>query len=93
MLVLVITCEVSFTGIDVPFALVVNVILDSIVGHGITSLVGCFVVGHPSCLVKRYVTKRLRQCEPVGWLVVGQVYHSMGGGRYRMALIVFKNAT
>jgi hypothetical protein len=44
MFVFVFTLEVSFAGIYVPFALVVEIVLRSVIGHIITSLIHCFVV-------------------------------------------------
>ncbi|VTR70738.1 hypothetical protein DESC_830055 [Desulfosarcina cetonica] len=43
MRVLVFALEVSFAGVNVSFIPVVKVVLRSIIGHGITSMVDCFV--------------------------------------------------
>jgi hypothetical protein len=60
----------------VSFILVVSVVLNFIIGHGITSLVDCFVVGCvPTFLFKIYSIKGFRQCEPVGCGVIGESYH------------------
>jgi len=76
MLVGVFAFEVSFAGINVSFVSVVTVILNFIIGHGITSLVYCFVVGWVLFFLNTlYSIKGFRQCEPVGWLVVGRSYH------------------
>jgi hypothetical protein len=43
MLIGVVAVEIGFTGVRVSFVPVVKVILHFIVGHDVTSLVGCFV--------------------------------------------------
>ena len=75
MLIFVFTLEVSFAGVNVSLIIVFPVILISVLGHIITSLVDCFVFGVPSCLVKIYGRMENGQCEPVGGLVVGGSYH------------------
>ena len=74
MRVFVFALEVFFAGINVSFVSVFEVVLSFIFGHGITSLVDFLVVGVPSCLIKIYVRMGKGQCEPVGWLVIGESY-------------------
>jgi hypothetical protein len=87
MLILVFAFEISFAGIYVSFAPVVKVILSSVIGHIITSLVGCYGFGVPHCLVKRYVIKLIRQCEPVGWVMVGENCQSIKGHPFILDLM------
>jgi hypothetical protein len=65
----------------VSFILVVSVILNFIFGHDITYLVYCFVVGCvPFCLIIRYSINGLKQCEPAGWMVIGESYQFVETG-------------
>ena len=76
MFVFVFALEVSLAGVNVSFALVVKVVLSFIFGHDITSLVYRFVdVCDPFCLIRNYGINEIRQCEPVGWSMVGESYH------------------
>ena len=43
MRILVFALEVSFAGVNVSVFIIFPVILSSIIGHGITSMVDCFV--------------------------------------------------
>jgi hypothetical protein len=45
VLVGIFTLEVGFTGVNVPFVIVVGVYVDSIFGHGVTSSAGDFFWG------------------------------------------------
>jgi hypothetical protein len=57
------------------FASVFCIILRFVIGHIITSLVDCFVVGVRTCLVRIYSINAIRQCELDGCKVVGKSYH------------------
>ena len=81
VLIFLFTLEIGFTGINVSFVLVVSVILNFIFSHGIASLIDCFVVCCvPFCLVRMYSIKGLRQCEPAGWVVIGESYQFVETG-------------
>jgi hypothetical protein len=73
VLVGVFTLEVGFTGVNVPFVIVVGVYVNSIFGHGVTSSAGIFLGGKTwLSLVSIYGLQRKRQCESVGCgMVVG----------------------
>jgi hypothetical protein len=52
VLIFIFTLEIGFTGVDVSFISIVAVVLHFIIGHGITSFVGCYVAGcNPLCLI------------------------------------------
>ena len=71
MLIRVFTLKICFTGINMPIVSIVKVVLNSIVGHNITSL----VVGCLFHLNKRYNKKYEMQCEPTGRKMTGKTYH------------------
>jgi hypothetical protein len=73
--VLVFTLEVSLASIHVSFISVVGIILSSIFCHDVTSCILWFsVVSVLSCLTKRYGIRKIRQWEPVGWVMAGKNY-------------------
>ena len=96
MFVIILTTKVFYSGVNVSFVIIFKVILSFIFGHIITSSVDCFVVGASSCLVRRYGRMGNGQCEPVGWLVVGENYQSAKENSFFLSLmhyIKLKNET
>jgi hypothetical protein len=73
MRILVFTLKVSLAGILVSFISVVGVILSSILCHDITSCIFWFrVTAFTSFVIKKYSTRKIRQWEPVGWVMAGK---------------------
>jgi hypothetical protein len=79
MFIAVFALEVGFARINMSFVIVVKVVLDSIVGHGITSLVFLLVSWISSRLIQRYGIIPGRQCESIGRLIIGETYHLQFG--------------
>jgi hypothetical protein len=54
VLIFIFTLEIGFTGVDVSFISIVAVVLHFIIGHGITSFVGCYVAGCNPLFLYKY---------------------------------------
>jgi hypothetical protein len=73
MHVRVITLEVGFTRINVPFVRVIKIVLNSFYSHGVPIFTTCsFIINH--LIDKQYAIQPQIQCEPIGRMVIGESY-------------------